>query len=87
MPPITTEGPNTPPEPPAVKVFTVGEVAGTRRGFPGRVRAAERTELSFRVRGRIVELPVRQGDEIQRGDVIGRLDDRDFRSQPHNVTF
>lgn len=68
----------TPPPPPAVKVQTVGEIAGMTRGFPGRVRAAERTELSFQVRGRLVELPVRQGDEVKAGALIGRLDDRDF---------
>lgn len=65
---------------PTVKVMTVGEVADSRRGFSGRVRAAERVDMSFQVSGRLTELPIKQGQEVAAGDLIGQLDDRDFQS-------
>jgi RND family efflux transporter MFP subunit len=63
---------------PTVKVMTVGVVAGTSRGFPGRVRAAERVDLAFHVGGRLVELPIKQGELIERGALIAKLDARAF---------
>jgi RND family efflux transporter MFP subunit len=60
--------------------MTVGVVAGTRRGFPGRVRAAERVDLAFHVGGRLVELPIKQGELIEQGTLIAKLDDRAFEA-------
>jgi multidrug efflux system membrane fusion protein len=56
------------------------DVGGGTRSFPGRVRAAERVELAFQVAGKIVELPVKQGQAVQKDDLIARLDNRTFVS-------
>lgn len=48
------------------------------RQYPGRVRAARRTDLSFEVGGKLVELPAIEGDGIEKGDLVARLDDRDL---------
>lgn len=61
-----------------VKTLVVG--AGLTGGltFPGTVRGSERAELSFQVSGRLVELPVDEGDQIARARLLARLDPTDF---------
>ena len=61
-----------------VKTMTVGGGQGERLSFPGTVQASERAELSFRVAGPLVELPVDEGDQIRRGQLLARIDPRDF---------
>lgn len=64
-----------------VKVLTlVGSDASTTRQFPGQVRAAQRADLSFEVAGKLQELPVREGQLLEQGDLVAALDDRDFAS-------
>ena len=64
-----------------VKAMVMG-AAETKlsRQFPGTVRASDRVDLSFNVPGRLIELSVKQGDSVKKGDVIARLDARDFES-------
>ena len=49
--------------------------------LPGEVRAADEVELSFRVSGPLSKLAVQEGDSVTRGDVLARIDARDFRVQ------
>lgn len=49
--------------------------------FPGRVRAVQRAELAFNLPGRIIELPVREGQLIEKGDLVARLDSANFDIQ------
>ena len=49
------------------------------RRFSGRVEPAETTTLSFRVPGKIETLNADVGDEVTEGEVLGKLDQRDFR--------
>lgn len=51
---------------------------GHSRVFPGKVRANRRAELSFSVGGRLVELNAQEGVRVRRGQVLARLDQRDF---------
>jgi RND family efflux transporter MFP subunit len=55
------------------------------RKFPGRARAAQEVELSFRVSGPLIALPVKVGDTVKKGDVVARVDPRDFNTQLKNV--
>lgn len=55
--------------------------AAFARTYPAIVRPSQEAELSFRVSGRIIELPVRAPDQISQGDVIAQLDPRDFEAQ------
>ena len=65
-----------------VKAFTIPAASdGASRSFPGRVRAAERVELAFSMPGKLIELPVVQGQPVQEGDVVARLDPRDYQSE------
>jgi RND family efflux transporter MFP subunit len=71
------------PPPPAsrpVKIFTVeGGSAEAIRSFPGRVDATQRAELAFRVGGQLQELLVKEGDLVQEGQVLARLDPTDYK--------
>ncbi len=63
-----------------VKIFVVeGGQADTERTFPGRVDASQRAELSFRVAGQLQEIAVKEGDLVQRGQVLARLDPTDYK--------
>lgn len=50
----------------------------TQRAFPGRARAGQEVNLSFRVTGPLIELPADVGDEFQAGDVVARMDPQDY---------
>ncbi len=52
--------------------------AGGTVEFPGAIRASQRAEAAFEVGGRIVEFPVLEGQEVERGALLARIDDRDF---------
>jgi RND family efflux transporter MFP subunit len=62
-----------------VKLFTVeGGAMDARRTYPGRVDASQRAELSFRVAGQLKELPVREGELVEAGQVLAKLDPTDY---------
>ncbi len=46
----------------------------------GNIEAHE-SQLSFKVQGRIVDLPVEEGQQIKQDDLIARLDDSDFKQK------
>jgi len=64
-----------------VKIMTVqAGVASLSHGFPGKVRAAKRSELSFKVSGPLVALPVDEGQHIKKGDLVAQIQKRDFQT-------
>ena len=65
-----------------VKIMTVGEAAaGAAREFPGTIRANQHAEMGFEVSGRIIERLVNEGQRVNKGDELARLDDRDYQAQ------
>jgi len=65
-----------------VRVETVSYTDGKRvRAFSGQARAGLESKLSFRIGGAIKELPVRLGDRVNKGQLIARLDPKDFELQ------
>src|SRR5690242_8905603 len=65
------EADRTPPVRP-VKTMVVASGGDVRtRIFPGVAEAARRVELAFQVPGLLVKLPVKEGDRVAKGDVIG----------------
>jgi RND family efflux transporter MFP subunit len=75
------------PEPPVsatprpVKTVLVVDPEGPAlRSFPGRVDAADRAAVSFRVGGKIVEIPVREGDQVVAGELLARLDPTEYET-------
>ncbi len=64
----------------------VGDVEGFRRDrFPGRAKAKEETNLSFRVFGPVITRNVDVGDVVTRGDVIARIDPTDYEVALENM--
>lgn len=49
--------------------------------FPAVIEAATSRDLAFQVSGQIVELAVSPGADIKQGDVIGKLDQRQYRNE------
>jgi RND family efflux transporter MFP subunit len=73
-----------PPAPDPVQPVKILEIAGGGTGatleFPGEIRAAQQVELAFENSGKLLELPVLDGQEVARGEVLARLDPRDFEN-------
>ncbi|MET4695680.1 efflux RND transporter periplasmic adaptor subunit [Endozoicomonas lisbonensis] len=64
-----------------VKLFTVKDSGRENiREFPATVEATEEAEVSFRVAGELVEFPAHPADEVRKGQLLARLDDRDFKN-------
>ncbi|MDC7232058.1 MAG: efflux RND transporter periplasmic adaptor subunit [Spirochaetales bacterium] len=62
-----------------VKVMTLEKNAGSfTRNYPGVVKSSQIVELTFEVNGRISEMPVGEGERVQQGDLIARLDPTDY---------
>jgi RND family efflux transporter MFP subunit len=62
-----------------VKTIILGGGQGVGRSFPGKVQGSQRVNLSFRVRGPLIEFPVNEGDEVKQGQLLARLDPRDYQ--------
>ena len=68
-----------PPASRPVKLFLVeGSAADAMRSFPGRIDAAQRAELAFRVAGQLQQMLVKEGEMVERGQVLARLDPADY---------
>jgi len=64
-----------------VKIFEIK--SGDKKAkyeYPGKVKAADSANLSFVVSGRVIEFPVKKGFDLKKGDLVAKLDDRDFIS-------
>lgn len=66
--------------PAKVAVVQSSETVFERR-YPAIVQPSAEAVLSFRVSGRVVELPVKASAKVKEGDVIAKLDPRDFETQ------
>ncbi len=57
-----------------VKGFSIGEYT-----FPGTVDAGRKLIMSFRISGRLIELPVKEGNNVEKGQLIARLDPKEYQ--------
>jgi RND family efflux transporter MFP subunit len=51
-----------------------------KRAFPGKVQASQEVDLSFKVSGPLIKLPVKEGQEVKKGQLLARIDPRDFKT-------
>lgn len=78
--PTDTEEP--PPMIRPLKTLVVGdEAVAPVRKYPGKVRANQKVIRTFQVSGRLIELPIKRGDKVKKGQLLARLDPRDFQSK------
>lgn len=50
------------------------------RKYPGKVRATEKVDLAFQVGGPLIELPAKKGQRVEEGELLGRIDPRDYEN-------
>ena len=72
--------PEPPPEPiRPVKILKLGSGSGAFHvQYPGIIEAARSARMAFEVPGRIIGFPVVEGDRLEKGGLIARLDPRDY---------
>lgn len=65
-----------------VKVFTAGDIEASRvRDYPGTIRAAQTSEMAFEVPGQITEFLVLEGDAVEQGQVLAKINPRDYDAE------
>ena len=62
-------------------VEIIPSTTGANASYPAKTEAMNKTNLSFKVAGTIAQVFVKEGDHVNAGQVIARLDDRDYRTQ------
>jgi len=55
------------------------------RWFPGKATAVQEANLSFRVSGRVEQIPFNIGAEVKQGDLLARLDPQDYQVELNNA--
>ena len=69
-----------------VKIMTImSSEEAFKRKFPGKVRASKRVELAFQVGGPLIELPIEEGQNVKRRQLLARVDPRDFQTNLRNA--
>ena len=71
---------DTSPRPAKVAEVTASS-STISRSYPARVLPSREIELSFKVSGQVIDLPVRAASDVVKGDVIAQLDTRDFENK------
>lgn len=70
--------------PVTVQTSTVRKGPITRKvSAAGKLQAATQVKLSSNLSGDLLDLPVREGDKIRKGQYIGRIDSRRYEAQVH----
>jgi len=70
-----------------VRVVKLGNTDGlSKRSFPGRAEATREVNLGFEVGGTLVDLKVKKGDVVKKGQLLGWLDARTFQNELNAAT-
>lgn len=64
-----------------VKMMTLGASSGgNTRVYPGTINAMETAQMSFESGGRLIELPINEGQPVKKDVLLARLDPVDFEA-------
>jgi len=67
---------------PVVNLSTVQIAKGiSENSYPGTTQAADESRLAFRVAGTLESIPVKVGNRVRKGQVLARMDSRDYKVQ------
>ncbi|MBI2785245.1 MAG: efflux RND transporter periplasmic adaptor subunit [Legionella longbeachae] len=62
-----------------MKAIQIGNLKSfNARSFPGKAKATQEVNLSFNEGGTLIELPIKIGDKVKKGDLIAKLDPKEF---------
>ena len=80
--PLAGCGDEAPPDPvrPVISMKVADAAGFGERTFPGRAKATAEINVAFEVPGRLIERPVDVGTVVQEGDLLARLDPRDYEN-------
>ncbi|WP_165840014.1 efflux RND transporter periplasmic adaptor subunit [Motiliproteus coralliicola] len=65
---------------PAKIVMVDQNLSSLVRTYPGTLEASEHVDLSFRVGGQLIKLPVQPGQRVKKGELLAQLDEADYRN-------
>ncbi len=78
-----------------IKLMTIGDMSSNHpsngtgstqtRKLPGTVKATDQVDLAFQVAGTLIDLPIKEGQPVKKGDLVAKLDTRDFVSNLNNA--
>ena len=74
-----------PPREVIVEAPRTGEIVQTITA-PGIVESIDEAQIASQLIGRVVEVPVKDGDLVKKGDVLVRIDDTDARARLESAT-
>lgn len=74
------EAPPEPLPPRPVKMLEIGGVGARTLEFPGEIRPARQADMAFEVPGKIIAFPAREAQRVARGELLARLDPRDYEA-------
>ncbi|MGF1761475.1 efflux RND transporter periplasmic adaptor subunit [Photobacterium sagamiensis] len=64
-----------------VKLMTIGDAADHQtRIFPAKIAANQQADLAFRINGELVKLNLTEGQQVTKGQLLAKLDDRDAKN-------
>jgi len=70
-----------------VKIFVIGEAAdASYRTYPAKVRSGQRVKLAFQVSGQLRKFPVKAGQSVKKGELLGELDPSDYENTLKSAT-
>jgi RND family efflux transporter MFP subunit len=65
-----------------VKTMVVAAGENTHvRSFPGKIDASRKVELAFQVPGLLVKFPIKEGQKVAKGEIIGQLRQDEFQAR------
>ena len=77
-------GEEPPPPEPIVRPVKILELGGASQGqireFPGEIQASLNADVAFEVSGKLVDFPVKESQRVERGQVLAKLDPRDYQA-------
>jgi RND family efflux transporter MFP subunit len=77
-------GEEPPPAEPVVRPVKIlelrGASAGRIREYPGEIQAAQNADIGFEVAGKLIEFPVKESQRVEIGQVLAKLDPRDYQT-------
>jgi len=70
------------PPPRPIKIYRLsGQLGSSRPDYPGRIKSKKVVELAFEVEGHIIDWNVEEGQIVKKGQILSRLDPRDYQAQ------
>ncbi len=69
-----------------VKIMTVENAGGSgRKEYSGVVATVRTVKIGFEVSGKLIEFPIRESQDVEKNDLLGRLDPEDYLAERNSA--